>query len=59
VETSEPFSNQEYSYIALSTIGISLSIALHDNRTVYQRKVQFSGKAPHPSYFQSHRKAGP
>jgi hypothetical protein len=56
-EGSEPFSNQEYGYLALSTIGISLSIAFHDNRTVYQSEVKFSGKAPTPRNFQSHREA--
>ena len=35
--TSEAFSQLEYQYLVLSSIGISMSIALNDNRAVYRR----------------------
>jgi hypothetical protein len=34
-DSTRPFSSQEYTYIALSTVGISLIVALNDNRAVY------------------------
>jgi hypothetical protein len=35
--TSEAFSQLEYQYLVFSSIGISMSIALNDNRAVYRR----------------------
>ena len=35
--TSEAFSQLEYQYLVISSIGISMSIALNDNRAVYRR----------------------
>jgi hypothetical protein len=35
---SGPFTSLEYPYIFLSTVGISLSIAFHDNRATYKKE---------------------
>ncbi len=37
--TSGPFTSNEYLYIVLSTIGISFSIALNDNRITYRKEL--------------------
>ena len=36
---SGPFTRIEYPYIFLSSVGISLSIAFHDNRVTYKKEV--------------------
>lgn len=36
---SGPFTSNEYLYIVLSTIGISFSIALNDNRITYRKEL--------------------
>ena len=39
---SGPFTSNEYLYIVLSTIGISFSIALNDNRITYRKEFRLS-----------------